>query len=537
MTKVSLLFPPGWTLCTGSPHVALPALAAALRARGHEATCRDLNIAWTSERALQFSASAANASSRAGTLEAMNAPYFAIEDRLEAAAGGFAGEWNAQLGFRYRASPEQSSQLLQQAANWDSPFAAILDSAVSDIQRGDTHVVGLAVASSHQLVFAFQLARRLREEGFDRTIVIGGNTVTRLLAELSTPWVFRWVDGLIPFQGESALVQLCENAHKPSPLREVAGAVWSDSGTIVQSEATAAPLPDVHSPPDFDDFDLREYWGERYLCLVASRGCYYGKCTFCAIPFGWGAGGFAGTRSPQNVLDDMRFLADRYAVTRFKFVDEALSPSFMRELSRLIREGGFPFEWEGYTRLERAWTDKSFVSSVARGGFRKGYFGLEMLPSDARAGLNKRDSADPLSLLRACDDCGVAVHLFCMFGFPGSGQREAADTTEFLLQHQRLIDTADIFPWALAKHTTVPGTRPIHKPGLDLALEFDHTCDSAGALNAEEVRQLAAKYEEVLWLEVPRLLHPTYRLSSPWSRMRSTSAQAQQASRNSFAIA
>ena len=80
----------------------------------------------------------------------------------------------------------------------------------------------------------------------------------------------------------------------------------------------------------------------------------------------------------------------------------------------------------------------------------------------------------------------------------------------------RSIDTADIFPWAYAKHTSVPGVNPIIDPGQDWSLELPHAAAPPYVLSSEAVTELAMSFEDLIWREVPRFLHPTYRLVSPW---------------------
>jgi len=171
----------------------------------------------------------------------------------------------------------------------------------------------------------------------------------------------------------------------------------------------------------------------------------------------------------------------------------------------------------GYVRLERDWCDANFVELVSRAGFRKGWFGLECLPSDNRSGLNKNDNADPRRLLGLCNAANIKVHFFCLFGYPGTGKNEAESTVEFLLRNRDLIDTVDIFPWTYAKHTQIEGVERIERPDEDWTLEYAHASNRADTLNSEEITELASYWEEVVWAEAPRFLHPTYRMVSPWS--------------------
>ena len=222
-------------------------------------------------------------------------------------------------------------------------------------------------------------------------------------------------------------------------------------------------------------------------------------------------------RRAEEVYHDILSLIEDYGIRRIKFVDESLPVPLMTGLSERILKDAVQVEWEAYTRLEPAWLDPAFVNVMSEAGFRKGYFGLEIVPSSGRHALDKGDSPDPLLLLRNCRDAGVKVHFFCMFGFPGTGRAEAEATVRFLLENQDLIDTVDVFPWTLAKHTSVGGAEPVTDPTHDWALDFRHRPTSPGVLGPDEIWELAAGYEEMLWEQVPRLLHPTYRLVGPWT--------------------
>lgn len=518
MTKVLLVYPPTWSLVTGSPHLALPLLKAFLDGNGVQTSVLDMN--WEAARwhGAEVNAASARRACHPPTLENMNRPYFAAEDRLEALARRYQGTWNAQVGFAYDNFSHTSSTQALEAAEIESPFGDYIRQAfVPLISADEPDVLGLCIASVHQLIPALQLCRLVRGAGYRGFILLGGNTVSRLSHEMAIPEVFRLVDGLVSFQGEAPLLQLCRALETRRSLDSVPQLTWLHEGRIRTNHAVELVDPSRVPTPDFGSLPVGQYWGTNYLNLLAARGCYYGKCSFCAIPYGWGEGGFTGVRSPEKTCDDMLTLLERHGINRFKFVDEALSPSFMRALAtRIIAEGAL-VEWEGYVRFEPAWYDPGFVELIARAGFRKGYFGLELIPSATRDLLHKRDRPHPETLLSLCCSSGVNVHLFCMFGFPGTSEEEARRTVDFLLQNQDRIDTADIFPWALAKHTRVEGAEPIPSIQHDWALEFRHRPQRSGVLGPEAVVELAARHEEALWREVPRLLHPTYRLTSPWT--------------------
>jgi hypothetical protein len=212
----------------------------------------------------------------------------------------------------------------------------------------------------------------------------------------------------------------------------------------------------------------------------------------------------------------MLYLQNKYGVTRFKFIDEAMIPKMMLTISNKIEAHKLPFEWEAYTRFEKIWFDPTFISAIARGGFKKAYFGLELMPGESRTLLNKRDCQDPKSIINLCAEYGVKVHLFCLFGFPGTGRREAEATIEFVLDQADKIDTLDIFRFGYMRGTQVSGAKPIVRPGKDWALEYDWAPDATGVLSMQESEDLKNELEEIMWSEHPKMLHPTYRMLSPW---------------------
>jgi hypothetical protein len=351
-----------------------------------------------------------------GSVSAMNGIYFRAEQMLDRFATEWGGAWNAQFGFALPQSIHESSTKTLELCTGASPFQRYISSViVPEIESHDSCVVGFAVASLNQLLPAFQCARELRRAGYDGFIALGGNTVSRLLASLAIPPVFEVVDGLVAFQGEEPLAALCGTVLRGAPLDGVPSLTWMDHGTVRTNGGSVGLLQSELPAPDYAGLPVGAYWGVNYLNLAASRGCYYGKCTFCAIPYG--AGGFGGFKSPSVVFAEMLQLHEQYGIPRFKFVDEALSPRFMRGLAILIEASGSPFEWEAYVRLETAWRDSQFVAGLAAGGFRKGYFGLELLPGSHRKSLNKGDAPDPGLLCDICSAVGVRIHFFCMFGF------------------------------------------------------------------------------------------------------------------------
>ncbi len=518
--KQILIFPPGWSMNVGNPHLALPLLKAVLERDGIDVRIKDLNWEIAKYYKVHISLIDAAEAVELGTMEAMNTIYFSAEDKLIQVAKSYDGGWNLQLGFKFNTLSFCSSRDVQEALKLDSPFTEYFRrETLPWIEKEAAEIIGFSVSSIYQIIPALHLSWMLREAGYGGFVVFGGNTISRLREEIiNTPWLFDLVDGFIIFQGELPLLCLSKAVRARGNIGNVPNLIWRDKGGIKENPLIQHQDPNLIPTPDFGELPLGKYWGVNYLPLLAARGCYYAKCSFCAIPYGYGEDGFGGVRETDLVFQDIITLKNKYDIKKYRFMDEALSPRTLIQLSDLILKERTPIEWEGYLRLERHWSDRAFVNNLRNSGFKKGYFGLEIYSADTRANLRKNDNAkEILAVLENCRDAGIGIHLFCMFGFPGTGRKEAEKTTEFILKHSDLIDTVDLNAYTYTRHTSVPGVEKVIEPDQDWALEYEYIPASKDILSSKEVEELLTEMEDIVWTECPRLLHPVYRLVSPWN--------------------
>lgn len=513
--RVLLVWPPGWNLCVGGPHIALPTLKASLDLAGTECELVDLNLALADEFDLRISSTDVLEACKTDTLESMNRPYFAVADRMAAIGGQWGGTWSVERGFHPSGFSPRSSALLRDSIASESPLSTVARKLlVPRLQNSDIRLVGISVAVADQLLPAFQIAREARNAGFDGLIVLGGNVVSRLANELSQDWVFDLFDALVVFQGEQALQSLGDNPHLAG-LKTAPNIRWRNDGVIVSNPIQRSIGTCL---PAFDGLPVGNYWGMNYLPILSAKGCYYGHCSFCDIPFGWSGGEYLGGFDPKQVADAITALSVKYNMSRFKFVEEALAPSAARAIFTALASKGYSGCFEAYARLEDAWADTSLLKIASETGLRKLYLGLEVIPGTSRPALNKRDSASPLRLLALLHDHGIKVHIFSMFGFPGTGVDEAFATIDFLLKHASLVDTVDVGPYTFSKHTQVSGIDVVRRHHDDLALDFEYRPTQSGGVSSEEARELASQLEAVVYSQHPKWIHPIYRMYSPWCR-------------------
>jgi len=520
MCSVSLILPPGWTLHPGGPHIALPLLKGFLESFGIETHLHDLNI----EAAHYYGVAISDSKIRDVfdnchplPASSMDNLYFKAEDQLQKIAASYEGTWYAHEGFRRNSCTLSSPEDIKRFSQLSSPFTTYFKTiAIPKILEQNPLIIGITLIAHTQILQAFELARLIRNVGYTGCIVLGGNVITRLYNDMALNWVFDIVDGIVTLQGEQTLKSLHECIKMNKSWAAVPNLMWRDGGQIVKNLSVTLKQKEF-AQPDYSGMPVGKYWGTNYLTMVASRGCYYGKCSFCAIPFGYGKDGYIGSSPAIQVINSMKRSTEVLGIHRYQFIDEAIHPKMMRDLADIIIAEDLNFSFEAFLRLETAWTKPQILQSSVEAGLKKVYLGFELITSDGRDLLRKSDNADPLLLLKSFQDAGIKTHLYCMFGFPGTGIKEASETVDFCLKHNDLIDTLDIIPFHYARHTRVDGVTIIDEDHTTWRVEHNYIPSSPSTLSTENVTALTNQLKQLAHNEHPQWFHPVYRMYSPWN--------------------
>jgi radical SAM superfamily enzyme YgiQ (UPF0313 family) len=514
---IVLAIPPGWTLHPGGAHIALPLLQGYLRQRGIDTRLYDMNIGSATHHRATITESSVRTACENLSASRMNEVYFNVEDRLGDIAKSFGGKWLAHEGYQHLDCDLGDPESVRKYSRYPSPFTDYFKKKViPEILGLNPKIVGLSLYVPSQMLTTFEFVRLLRAAGYEGFVALGGNMISRIAKDMKHEWVFDLIDGLTTYQGERALEELYQSIKAGAALDGIPNLTWRNSdGQIVENNIDLLK-PNQFAPPDFEGLHHDEYWGTKYFTMVGARGCFYGKCSFCAIPFGWGPGNYIGMAAGSAVVRAMNNAYTQFGVRRFKFIDEALHPRMLREMDAVRSEYAADFIFEGYVRLDPTWSSTEFLQLCHRVGLRKAYLGLELAPSDTRDVLNKADRGDPVLIFQRMKDLGIKTHVFCLFGFPGTGIDEALATTDFALKHSEKIDTLDIFPFYFARHTKVERIKIVEENARTWRTEHKYEPDAPGVLWPEEVEHLTERMNAIVWRERPQWSHPVYRMYSPW---------------------
>jgi radical SAM superfamily enzyme YgiQ (UPF0313 family) len=241
-------------------------------------------------------------------------------------------------------------------------------------------------------------------------------------------------DYVIVGEGELTLGELCARldgtpAGTPPRVDDIAGLVFRQLGML--RKTGARPLLkylDELPLPAWDLVDIERYrafWRRRHgyfsLNLVTTRGCPY-LCNWCAKPV---YGNTYHTRSPDNVVAEIRLLRQRYAPDHLWFCDDifGLKARWLFPFADRIEAEGLATPFLCQSRADLM-TEEN-VRALARAGCAETWLGVE---SGSQAvldamdkGITIEDVRGAVSRLRAAR---IRIGFFLQFGYPEEGWRD-----------------------------------------------------------------------------------------------------------------
>src|SRR5262249_5691806 len=175
------------------------------------------------------------------------------------------------------------------------------------------------------------------------------------------------------------------------------------------------------------------FWLQRHgyssLTVVTARGCPY-RCHWCAKPV---YGSTYHSRSPANVVAELRLLRERYAPDHLWFCDDilGLKSKWLVAWADLVAEAGLRTPFLCQTRADLM-SDEN-VQALSRAGAREVWVGAESGSQRILDAMEKGISVEETrTAVRRLRSRGVRVGLFLQFGYEGEGWAEVQATRSLI---------------------------------------------------------------------------------------------------------
>ncbi len=553
--KVLLLFPPDWL--PSEPYLSLPSLTSVLRPAGHDVMQKDINVEMYD---LFFSAGFLDtAAERIGRelhhlqvvkgQRALDEEEQALMDRLLTCTPELLAhlkgdidkakailrseafyeidnlEWatnclHETMGYISLAyypaqicfppietdliyKPFMSSEILEaldddQINVYRDVYRRLINPAMEKQRPG---VVGISVVQQKQLISTFTFCKMIKQDFPDTHITLGGNIITRLRDVFKeADSLFEYFDSAVVYEGENAFLQLIEAIENKSDFSGLPNLIYKDGqGIHVNKEVSSEDLSKL-PPPDFDGLPLDKYFiPELILPYLATRGCYWGRCTFCDHFQGY-VEGFR-TKQVDQIVEEIEFLKKKHGTRFFHFTDESYPPALFRKLSRQLIEKKSDIVWTTHMRFEESLLDEEVWKDVWDSGCRYLHFGYE---SGNQRVLKLMDKATDLEAiqtnLRMSSDAGIWNHIMGFFGFPGETLDEVGDSKNFVHKNREHIHSLGFMTFVLGKYSPIAfepekyGVSYYKNPEWDLALDYYFTVEKG--LSIQEALDVFEEFEQ-----------------------------------------
>lgn len=364
----------------------------------------------------------------------------AVFELLSAVAFPFRYGWNHVT---HHTVPWSFELLASYCTEHRSPLAAFYRAAVRALPA-HTPFVGVSVAFPSQLPEALALVQVVREELPGAFTALGGPAIHQVVVHYDAQQrarILERVDAIGLYEGEALLERLLPmlvagrrelgtvpNLLAMGPAGPVLGPRW----TLLPKDSPA---------PDYDDLDLDSYLApSRTLLYAPTRGCYWGRCSFCY--YGLAETSTAAYREvpPDVAATQLRALTERHGARHVYLSCDVLSPSYAVRLATALVEQGVELTWSSDLKIERFFTDER-CTLLYRSGLRAAAFGIESGSDRILTLIDKGcDRATLTAVNRRFHAAGIATEWMAFTDHPDETVDEALETIEWVAEEQGAID-------------------------------------------------------------------------------------------------
>jgi hypothetical protein len=201
-----------------------------------------------------------------------------------------------------------------------------------------------------------------------------------------------------------------------------------------------APMPhdlDLIEHPHYEWYDLniyRNYNAYQLTPVIASRGCRWSRCTFCAERFYWRI------RSPKAFVDELEWLVGQ-GCRLFMFNESDLNgkPEVVLAICDEIIRRNLRVKLTGQLRIHRK-SDRAFFQKLHQAGFVALRFGVDAF-SENTLRLQKKGytTATVCQNLKDCWESGIYTEVNWVIGVPGESDQDIEEGIELIIKNKPYI--------------------------------------------------------------------------------------------------
>ncbi|MBF0483564.1 MAG: B12-binding domain-containing radical SAM protein [Candidatus Omnitrophica bacterium] len=270
----------------------------------------------------------------------------------------------------------------------------------------------------------------------DRIFQIAGGNMATMIADVILKETA--IDCVCLHEGEETIAELIRAVQTSQNWKDVKGIKFLDENKTVKQSLLREKIKDLDQVP----FPDRESWSfniirkafpfgspGRYCAIVfASRGCPF-SCVFCSP----GSGRTVRARSPKNIIEELKYLKEKWNVRYVRFFDEVFiaNKSTIKEFCRLLKAEQLNIFWWCQTQIKLV--DRDLLEVMRDAGCIEIAYGIESgcndILQEMRKGITKEMAKEAIEMTYAV---GIRPSLNLIAGTPSETYATLDETKEFI---------------------------------------------------------------------------------------------------------
>ena len=346
---------------------------------------------------------------------------------------------------------------------------------------------------------AFEMMKFARQKG--SIVIVSSSDATDHFEQ----YLEEGADFVILGEAEHTLQELINALNLPEPdFLSIAGLAFRQKEAMIKTtKRNVLRNLDELPFPAWDLIDLDSYrktWlrhkGYFSLNMATTRGCPF-KCNWCAKPI---YGNRYNSRSPQNVVEELKMLKQRFGFDHIWFCDDifGLKPGWVEEFANLVEGEQLKFRFKIQARADLL-LQEDYIRDLARAGCDNIWMGAESGSQKILDAMDKGTRVEQIfQATHLLKDNGIHPSFFIQFGYPGETREDIIKTIDMINQ---------LLPYEIGISVSypLPGTAFYEKVKAELREKSNWTDSDELALMFRNT------YAPAFYKQLHRYVHKSYR--------------------------
>ncbi len=234
------------------------------------------------------------------------------------------------------------------------------------------------------------------------------------------------------------LIKLLDTTGTPCDFLSIPGLAYYQQGALIKTMRRNVMKELDELPfPAWDIIDIEPYrkiWlktkGYFSLNMATTRGCPF-KCNWCAKPI---YGNRYNTRSPQNVVTELKLLKEKFDFDHIWYCDDifGLKPGWVHEFANLLEKEQLQFKFKIQARADLL-LQEDYIRDLARAGCENIWMGAESGSQKILDAMDKGTRVEQIvEATQILKKNNIHPSFFIQFGYPGETKKDIVKTIDMI---------------------------------------------------------------------------------------------------------